>query len=282
MGELAQRVKAPDAAPTLKAEFEAALRELFMNRQLYWRVRFNALTQLRTLLAPVAGPVQPSTTSYPLQPVVLAAATQAALLAVIRDDRTWVRAAAIRALGATRDPAHAPLYISHLRDTSDRVINAAAIALGASGSPLAFDALAALPAHPSWKQQSLISALTGLKELRDPRGVPIAQAALADVRSPRWTLSTPIWDYRLAAAETLAALGEGASGASLVHEHFERALAEDDTNDIFSNIALMVALGDAGAKPLFARLRQRFATDPNALKAIENFELQLDAALKPT
>jgi HEAT repeat protein len=95
-----------------------------------------------------------------------------------------------------------------LNDTSDRVVNAAAIALGKSKSPLAYDALVKLKNKPSWKNQSLISALYGLSELGDERGVALALKALRDdPPGARWTLATPVWDYRLTAANTLVALG---------------------------------------------------------------------------
>jgi HEAT repeat protein len=77
-----------------------------------------------------------------------------------------------------------------LNDSSQRVVNAAANALGKSKSPKAFDALVKLKDKPSWKSQSLIAALNGLKELGDPRGVAIAYEALANVQLPRWHLAT--------------------------------------------------------------------------------------------
>jgi aminopeptidase N len=203
------------------------------------------------------------------------------LLAIIRDEHTWLRAAAISVLGLTREPRHAPLYISHLRDRSDRVINAAAIALGRSRSPAALDALAALPPHPSWKNQSLISALAGLRELADPRGAHIASRALADRRSPRWTLTTPVWDYRIAAADTLATLKQTDASTTLVLQDFDSALADGDVNDIFSNVHLLVALGHPRARTIFAPLKQRFAADANAMQAVQNYETQLEAKLRP-
>lgn len=272
MGELARLSKAADAPAALRADFEAALRDLALDRRLYWRVRFNALGQLRSLLAP----------AQPGQPVALGDPTLRALRTLIDTERTWLRASALATLGLTRDPAHAPLYLQHLRDPSDRVINNAAIALGQSGSPLALDALRALPAHPSWKNQSLISALAGLKELRDPRGADLARRALADVQSPRWTLSTPVWDYRLAAAQTLVALGQGADSVPLLLGHFEQSLREGDVNDMFSNALLLATLGDARARPVFTQLRQRFAGQADALKTTDDLEAQLETALSGT
>lgn len=270
MTELARRARAADAPPALRDDLEAALRELALDRRLYWRVRFQALGQLRAVLAPsTAG-----------QPVVMKAATLQALRTIVDTEATWLRASALAALGLTRDPAHAGVYLQHLRDPSDRVINSAAIALGQSGSPLALDALLALPAHPSWKNQSLISALAGLKELRDARGATLARRALADVRSPRWTLSTPVWDYRLAAAQTLVALGQGAGSVPLLLTQFAQALDEGDVNDLFSTALLLATLGDERARPALATLRQRFAGHGAALKATDDLQAQLEAAIR--
>ena len=116
----------------------------------------------------------------------------------------------------TRDAKFADLYLSYLNDESDRVINAAANALGKSKSPKAFDALAKLVRKPSWKNQSLISALNGLAALGDPRGFDIAFKALSDLNSPHWTLATPVWDYRITAAQTIATLGKSDAAYPLV------------------------------------------------------------------
>jgi HEAT repeats len=118
-------------------------------------------------------------------------ATIAMLLTAIGNDKSWNRAAAINFLGMTQDAKFADLYLNILNDESDRTINAAAIALGKSKSPKAFDALAKLANRASWKNQSLISALAGLRQLGDPRGFDIAFKALSDTRLLRWRLPTP-------------------------------------------------------------------------------------------
>lgn len=272
MDELVRLAKSADTPPEMLRLIHAGLRELAQGPA-YWRLRFNALQQLRALLAPDA----------PARPAVLDEPTRQTLLSIVRQDGAWLRTAALQLLGLTRDVSLTPLYIAHLRDPSDRVINAAATALGRSGSPLAFDALSALPSHPSWKNQSLISALDGLKALKDPRGAELALKALADVQSARWTLSTPVWDYRIAAAQTLVELGQGAQGLPLVFEHLQKALAQPnggDVNDIFSNALLLATLGDARARAVFPLLKLRFAGDAEALKVVEQLEAQLEAALK--
>jgi hypothetical protein len=269
--ELARIVKEPTTPVAVRHDFLATLREVAAGTApgaVYWRVRYNALAQLRNQLAP-ADPGMPATRD---------AATQKMLLKVAADDRRWLRAMALATLGLARDPSHAPLYIRHLRDPSDRVINAAAIALGKSGSPLAYDALTALPPHPSWKNQSLISALAGLTELGDARGATLALKSLLDRKSARWTLSTPVWDYRITAAQALAALRQGGPAVDTLLQHFKAALADNEVNDMLSNTLLLATLGDARAEPIFAQLRQRFAGDEAGLKATEQFEKQFQEA----
>lgn len=273
MGELARLAKAAPESDPLRRDFESALRQLATSPH-YWRVRFNALGQWRNLLTPArAG-----------QAAALSEVSRDALLSLIDREGSWLRAAALGVLGQSRDPAHASVYLQHLRDRSDRVINAAAIALGRSGSPLAYEALLQLPRHPSWKNQSLISALAGLKELGDPRAADLAWQALGDVHSPRWTLATPIWDYRIAAAQLLASLGQGGRGLELVQRHLDQALAAGEINDIFSNLLLLATLADDKALAIFAALKPRWAGaaagDAAAARALQQYETQLREALK--
>ncbi len=237
----------------------------------YWRLRLNALSLLQGWLAP----------STETKPVALDGATIAVLLETIKKDRAWVRTAAINFLGMTRDPKYADLYISFLHDESDRVINAAATSLGKSGSPKAFDALVKLKDKPSWKNQSLISALNGLKELRDPRGYDIAYNALADSKLKRWRLPTPVWDLRIAAADTIVALGRGADAYPLILERFRKSMAVDDIHGVFNNVLLATQLGDPRAREIFVAVRERYKSDANAITAVEQYEKQLEATLVP-
>lgn len=240
-----------------------AFHHVIRDRSTYWRVRYNAMAQLRWMM-----------------PQPLDATTIAVLKEAIAHEGSWNRAVAITLLGLSADPSLAELYIAHLHDTSDRVVNAAAIALGKSKSPLAYDALVKLKDKPSWKNQSLISTLYALKELGDLRGAAIALDAIRDdPPGARWTLATPVWDYRLAAANTLAALGRSKDAWPILERRYTAALTEDDVNDIFSNILLMVILGDERTRALFPELRARYKADANAIKAVDAFEAQLDQVL---
>jgi hypothetical protein len=300
LGELARAYRQPATRADERAAIVEALRAGAAGSATprYWRERFNALSQLASLLATpgavgAAGaasavPSASANPAAPTAPVGLPPALERTLLDIARDEGSWLRAGALRVLGLARAERHVPLFVQHLGDGSDRVVNAAAIALGRSGSAQAFAALAALPARPSWKSQSLISALAGLKELGDARGLPIAVVALADRTSARWTLVTPIWDFRIAAAETLVALaaahpGPGAAARTEAHDlvaaRFERALAEGQVLDLFSDLNLLVTLGDPRTRGLIERLRGFARGDARMLKAIDDQAKALERRL---
>lgn len=229
----------------------------------YWRVRYNAMQTLQRMLVP-----NPATATQ------LDEQTLQMLRNCAAKEGSWMRAAALSMLGATRQPTLAGLYKSYLRDSSDRVVNAAAIALGKSGNAEAFEVLKALLVRPSWKNQSLISALNGLKELKDPRGADMALQALLDVNGIHWTLATPIWDFRLTAAETLASLGGGDRAFSIIFERLKAAYQEKDLNDIFSNLLLIKTLNATNTQQAFDWLKTQYKDNPKALEYLEKMENQ--------
>jgi len=187
-----------------------------------------------------------------------------------------VKAAALSSLGMTNDPKYADLYVSCLADTSDRVVNAAAVALGKTKSPLAFEALVKLKDRPSWKNQSLMHCLAGLAQLGDARVEAIAVAALADNQSPRWFLGNG-WDYPFVAAQTLATLGKTEKAYPILLERFKLSMQEKNSDDIFHQVLLIVTLGDPHGLEIFAPLKSRYQYDENAMAAIQAFEEQLKA-----
>lgn len=68
-----------------------------------------------------------------------------------------------------------------------------------------------------------------------------------------WEFSTeePRSPYRIAAVEVLAALGRPDAALSLIMGRFRKALAEDDVNDVFSNVLLLTTLADPRARKVF-------------------------------
>lgn len=265
MLELAQIYKNEKTGTADQLNIQAAFRAVILGKS-YWRLRYSALLTMQ-------GMVADQTLNKP---------TISMLLQVIQHEKSWNRAAAIGFLGMSRDAQYADLYLQYFKDPSDRVVNAAAIALGKSKSAGAFEALIQLKQRPSWKNQSLISALNGLKELGDPKGAELAIEAIKDEpAAPRWTLATPVWDFRIAAAETLLALGKSADAYPIVYERFTRAMAENDLNDIFSGVLLLVTLEDPRALEIFEALKTKFKDNPGAMEAIAQYENQLKSRFLP-
>lgn len=268
MTELVSIAKNEKTPEENKVKVYSAIRKIITGNS-YWRLRFNAVWQLQTLL----------TSSSQNKPATLDKETINMLKKVIKDDSSWVKTNAIRFLGMTCDPEYKYIYLNAFNDKSDRVVNAAAVALGKCKSPEAFDALVKLKDKPSWKNQSLISALNGLKELNDPRGFEIAYNALSDLNLSRWMLSTPIWDFRIAAAETIFSLGRSKDAYPLIFERFKTSLGENDLNVIFNNVLLIVTLADPRGKEIFDVLNLKYKNDANAMKAVEAYEVQLNEAI---
>jgi aminopeptidase N len=257
----------------VKAKICTAFRNI-ISSQVHWRLKTYALVQLRSLLPQ----------SYDEPTITL-------LLDLIKNNESWLKASAINTLGMTKDAKYTDIYLNALNDKSDRVVNAAANALGKTKSPKAFDALVKLPSKPSWKSQSLISALNGLQQLGDPRGADLALKALADAKLPRWWLAVPTWDYPIAAAQTLVSLGKGTvtqgrdddisvKGYPIILERFKKAVEDNDDNDIFSNTLLIALLGDPRGQEVFDILKVKYKDDANAMIAVNQYETQFKEALK--
>lgn len=250
----------------IKREF----RKVILNKQYWWRTRIIALWQLQGLI--------PSSLSN--QGIELESKTTDMLLKLIGEEKSWLKSNAINVLGMTRNPKYASIYIEALDDYSDRVVNMAAVALGKTKDVKAFDALMKLPNKPSWKNQSLISALYGLKELQDPRAYDIAIKSLTNSDKPHWNLGTPVWDHRLAAAGTLVALGKANKGYPIILNQFKDAMKEGNMNDIFYNVLQVVILADSRGQEVFELLKEKFNTNENVMKAVANLETRFTNAIK--
>lgn len=242
-----------------------------VNGDRFWRVRLTALSLLQGQLTP----------SSPADAAVLDEPTVAMLRGIVARDSAWMKAQAFNLLGSSRDQRFVDLYLDALSDRSHPVSYAAATALGLSKSPRAYAALTTLMTRPSWKGENTLSGLNGLQALADPRAIGVAMKVLADQSAPRWYLATPRWDYRIAAADLLVALGGAKSAYPLIATRFGKAVAEDDVNDMFSNLLILAKLGDRRADSAMATLRTRFKDDPNALNAVNAYEKQLHVVGKP-
>lgn len=263
------KVYSADTAGVFKETIKLALQNTATGND-YWRLRNYALGRLNKIFS----------TENKSTPYQLSETTCAMLLQLTSDKQAWIRTTAISMLGMTKEGKYLNLYINCLNDSSERVINAAAIALGKTKSPRAFDALAQLQYKPTWKSQHVISWLNGLKELDDPRGAEIALKYLSNNTMPRWWLGTSAWDYPVTAAETLAALGKADIGYPVILERFKKSLQEDDYNDIFSNVLLIATLADARGKDIFPLLKEKFKEDVNAMAAVNSYETQFMEKIK--
>jgi HEAT repeat protein len=205
---------------------------------------------------------------------------KALLLNMVQTEKAWLKASAISVLGGENNTDNADLFISQLNDNSDRVIFNAAVALGKSKHPKAFETLATLIKKPSWKGQSKMAALTGLRLLGDERAVPIALEILKDNQSPRWFLGASGWDYPVYAATTLASFNKGNLGYEIIGDRLNQALEENDINDVFSNVLLISILADPKATEIFEKLKIKYKEDANAMTAINTYEAQFKNAIK--
>ena len=138
----------------------------------------------------------------------------------------------------------------------------------------ALAALLDLPKKPSWKNQSLISALYGLKELQDLRGYRLALSSLTDSKKPHWNLGTLIWDHRLAAAHALKAMDKTEEASLKVMANLDDALQTGNMNDIFYNAQTLGILGGEPWRASLERLRAVFSKDSMALEALSILEKQ--------
>ncbi|MFN8650739.1 MAG: M1 family aminopeptidase [Gemmatimonadales bacterium] len=267
MSELARLYRRDGIEVGERQRIEAGLRDVAQGDG-WWRLRLGALTWLQGLVVPAGSG----------EPVRLDSATTTMLVELIRTERSWVRSGALTFLGATRDPRYAELYLDAMQEDSHQVIYAAAAALGKSRSPRAYDALTAIAKVPSWKGENILSALLGLKELGDPRGADLALAALNDTTSHRWTLGTPVWDFRIAASQTLVALGRADDAWRIASARLTRALEEDDVLDQFNSLMMLADTGDPRTRVAIDLLKARYKDDPNALAAIGGYEAGLPQA----
>jgi aminopeptidase N len=229
----------------------------------YWRFRMSVLSVLNTI------------SSKPFDKEM-----KAILLNIIQNEKAWLKANAISVLGSENNAENADLFISQLNDSSDRVIFNAAVALGKTKSPKAFETLVPLTNKPSWKGQSKMAALTGLRFLGDERAVPVALDILKDNQSPRWFLGASGWDYPVYAATTLASFNKGNLGYEIILDRLNLALQENDINDVFSNVLLISILADPRATEIFEKLKVKYKEDTNVMTAINAYEEQFKNAIK--
>lgn len=240
------------------SEQKAAIVETLVSQVLsakYWRYRLYALNALNGVQP------RPFTTAY-----------LNLLTSLIKNESNWLKSTAINILGSTNDEKYLPLYQNALADPSDRVINAAAIAIGKTKSAKAYQILMNLENQKSWKNQNRISALNGLQFLEDDRAVDYILNCIKDNTSPRWYLATPVWDYPYAAVNTLVALKKEPLAYPILLDRLYKSLEDKDLNDIFQNIQLIDLLKDKRAVDMYSTLKEKFKDDLLITEAIKVYE----------
>ena len=262
LGKLAGIAKDENTKIDDKQKIYKAFRKIILSSS-YWRVRLNVLSQYQSLVAPF----------WETNPVDLDEDTRSMLLTLINNDSSWLRSAAIAFLGMTREEKYTSLFVKYLNDKSFRVINSSAIALGKTNSPQAYSELMQLLGKPSMKSQSLLCLLGGLRELGDERGLKTALDVLNDSELPRWRLpSPPIWDYRIIAAQNIAALGKSELAYPIIFQRLNTAVKDSDLSGIFNNLLIIIELKDPKGQEAFDLLKNVFKDNKSVYEAVLQHE----------
>ncbi len=245
---------------SIAVELKERIKTAFCNEiqsKTYWRYRVYAMGSLRKI---VVAPYDDAICSM--------------LLDIIKTEHAWLKTSAIFSLGNTKEEKYVDVYVAALKDSSDRVVNAAAVALGKTKSHRAYAVLMDLEHKPSWKNQSRISALNGLEQLADDRAATYVLNCIKDNTAPRWFLATPVWDYPYAAANTLVTFRKADEAFPILFKRFKQALTDNDINDIFQNVQLIDILNDKRGTEVYCLLKEKFKADTVILGAVQSYEQQ--------
>lgn len=198
-------------------------------------------------------------------------AVREALLAATKDERSLVRAEALRSLARTKDASLASTYRAALGDQSYSVIRAAASAYGATKDKAAFDELAKLVQTESFRNRVRVAGLGGLAALEDPRALDIAlRYAAKGNESPT----------RGAALGLLGAVGKNDPRSyPLIAEAFTYALEKSDFQLGQPASQALVALADPRGLQLFRDARAK-TTNPQITQLLYFLEQSLQKAIE--
>jgi len=219
----------------------------------FWGIRLEAATSL----ANVSGQV-----------------VRKALLAATKDANARVRARAIMSLATSKDTTLAATYEEFLNDSSYGVIRAAALGLGQTKDPRAYDALLKLLDLPSWRDTIRASALSGLVALGDKRALEIALRFAAKGNGP---------SVRAAALRLLGATGKDDSRVfQVVSEALERGFNAGDFIITSAAAEALVTLADPRGLQVFERLTKDSAGMASLTGLLVQFQERLRKALPVT
>jgi aminopeptidase N len=169
-----------------------------------------------------------------------------ALIAATRDSNARVRARAVTSLGRTNDASLASLYKDLLNDQSYAVIKAAALALGQTKSPNAFDVLAGLLKTASWRDNIRVSALAGLGALGDKKATDLAAKYVGQGNLPI---------VRAAAIKAIGTVGKSDPSAfAIVSRTLEEAVRTESSQLVSASGEALVNVGDPRGLEVLERL----------------------------
>ncbi len=193
-------------------------------------------------------------------------AVKTALLAATKDKNPRVRARAIQALGARKDPTLAATYQEALGDESYGVIRAAAEALGQTKRPSVYDSLMKLLDTSSWRGNIRVAGLNGLAALGDKHALDVGL---------KYSASGNPAQVRAAAIMLLAAVGkDDVRVFPIVSEVFLKAASPLNIALLGASGRALVELGDERGVELFEQASQKVSS-PRAKPLLQQLEQQL-------
>jgi len=199
--------------------------------------------------------------------------TRNTLLAATRDADARVRARAVASLAAAKDPTLADAYQKLLSDRSYAVIRAAALALGQTKSPTAYESLIKLTDEPSWRDTIRASALNGLAALGDKRALELGF---------KFYVAGNPNAVRIGALALIGTAGRDDPRAFPILSTVLTESLDRRNFGLFTGAAeAMVSLGDERGLALFKQLSTKTGMPRQIVSAISGFETRLRAKLIP-
>jgi aminopeptidase N len=244
LGQLSERRKAINTSATEKELIAKAISSS-LNLDKFWGMRFED-----------AAALQDATGE----------GVKTALLVATEDKNPRVRARAIQALGARKDPSLAGTFQTSLGDESYGVIRAAAEALGQTKNPVGYDALVKLLDTSSWRDTIRVAGLNGLAVLSDNRSL---DAAL------KYSASGNSGQIRAAAITILAAVGKDDPRTfPIVSEALLKSVSPFNAALFGASGRALVELGDQRGVEVFEQAGKRLVS-PRGLPQLQQLEQQL-------
>jgi len=190
-----------------------------------------------------------------------------ALLAATKDPNARVRAQVVTSLASFRDASLATVYQQLLNDPSYAVIRAAALALGQTKDPKAYEALSGLLDLPSWHDTIKASALLGLSAYGDKRAIDLGLRYAAKGNYPQ---------VRANALRLLGAVGKDDPRVfPLVVETIRQAFGRNDFALLIPASEALVGLGDPRGQAVLDQLVKDAEGTPQIHRVLLQFQGRL-------